>query len=100
ETSDKPYVGSPQPTPPNPPDSQHQLNTLTQYTQHATVRNPSAIETGAGDTLSSPGLLVAARICFLLLTVMGLWLTYVGWGSAFWVKRNDLPVDESSRPAC
>jgi hypothetical protein len=69
------------------------------YTQHATVRNPSAIETGAGDTLSSPGLLVAARICFLLLTVMGLWLTYVGWGSAFWVKRNDLPVDESSRPA-
>jgi hypothetical protein len=42
---------------------------------------------------------VAARICFLLLTVMGLWLTYVGWGSAFWVKRNDLPVDESSRPA-
>jgi hypothetical protein len=61
---------------------------------------PSAIETGAGDTLSSPGLLVATRIFFLLLTVMGLWLTYVGWGSAFWVKRNDLPVDESSRPAC
>jgi hypothetical protein len=40
---------------------------------------PSVIETGAGDTVSSPGLLLAARIFFALLTVMGLWLTYVGW---------------------
>jgi hypothetical protein len=49
---------------------------------------PTAIETGAGDTLSTPGLLVAARTFFLLLTLMGLWLTYVGWGSVFWVKRT------------
>src|SRR5882757_8723492 len=40
---------------------------------------PSAIETGAGDTLASPGLLLAARIFFGLMTCMGLWLTYVGW---------------------
>ncbi|WP_233213660.1 hypothetical protein [Mycobacterium hubeiense] len=40
---------------------------------------PSAIETGAGTTLTSPGPLLAARIFFLLLTVMGLWFTYVGW---------------------
>jgi hypothetical protein len=40
---------------------------------------PSAIETGAGDTISSPGLLLAARVFFGLLTAMGLWLTYVGW---------------------
>jgi vacuolar-type H+-ATPase subunit I/STV1 len=40
---------------------------------------PSAIQTGAGDTISSPGLLLAARGFFGLLTVMGLWLTYVGW---------------------
>ena len=42
---------------------------------------PSAIEAGAGDTIASPGLLLAARIFFLLLTAMGLWLTYVGWRS-------------------
>ncbi len=40
---------------------------------------PSAIESGAGDTLGSPGLLLGARIFFLLLAAMGLWLTYVGW---------------------
>jgi hypothetical protein len=40
---------------------------------------PSAIATGAGDTLASPGLLLAARIFFGLMTCMGLWLTYVGW---------------------
>lgn len=40
---------------------------------------PSAIQTGADTTLSSAGLLLAARIFFLLLTAMGLWLTYVGW---------------------
>jgi hypothetical protein len=40
---------------------------------------PSAIETGAGDTLASPGLLLAARTFFGLMTFMGLWLTYVGW---------------------
>ncbi|MEN4399178.1 hypothetical protein ACNQR7_25960 [Mycolicibacterium senegalense] len=40
---------------------------------------PSAIDTGAHATISSPGALSAARIFFLLLTAMGLWLTYVGW---------------------
>lgn len=42
---------------------------------------PSAIESGAGDTLASAGLLLGARIFFLLLTAMGLLLTYVGWAS-------------------
>jgi hypothetical protein len=40
ETNDESYVGSPQPTPPNPPDSQHQLNTLT-HTQIHSTRNSS-----------------------------------------------------------
>jgi hypothetical protein len=40
---------------------------------------PAAIEAGAGDTLASPGLLLAARVFFCLMTVMGLWMTYVGW---------------------
>ena len=40
---------------------------------------PSAIETGAGDTLASPGLLLVARIFFVLMALMGLWLTCVGW---------------------
>ena len=50
---------------------------------------PSSVETGAGDALSSPGLLLLARGFFLLMTVMGLWLTYVGW-----VAPN--PVDNRS----
>jgi hypothetical protein len=40
---------------------------------------PATIETAAGDTLASQGLLLVARIFFGLMTVMGLWLTYVGW---------------------
>ncbi|MDT5104610.1 MAG: hypothetical protein QOI25_2123 [Mycobacterium sp.] len=61
---------------------------------------PSAIETGAGDTLSNPGLLVAARIFFLLLTLMGLWLTYAGWGSHRSDDPTPAPVDNPSmRPA-
>ena len=40
---------------------------------------PATIETGAGDTLASQGLLLVARIFFGLMTVMGLWLTHVGW---------------------
>lgn len=40
---------------------------------------PTAIEAGAGQTIASPGLVLAARIFFGLLTAMGLWLTYVGW---------------------
>src|SRR6185437_9937133 len=40
---------------------------------------PSAIESGAGQTLQSPGLLLGARAVFLLLTALGVWLTYVGW---------------------
>ncbi len=43
---------------------------------------PSAIDSGANATVTSPGLLVAARIFFLLLTATGLWLTYVGWRRA------------------
>ena len=53
---------------------------------------PNAIETGAGETIASPGLLFAARIFFGLLTVMGLWLTYVGWIAP-------TPVDNSSTDA-
>ncbi|MDT5014673.1 MAG: hypothetical protein QOD39_833 [Mycobacterium sp.] len=53
------------------------------------MASPSAIETGAGDTLASPGLMLAARIFFLLMTAMGLWLTYAGWMAA-------RPVDNSS----
>jgi hypothetical protein len=40
---------------------------------------PSAIETGAGGTLASPGLMLTARIFFGLMTLMGPWLTFVGW---------------------
>ncbi|MHC9294834.1 hypothetical protein ACRCUN_20405 [Mycobacterium sp. LTG2003] len=40
---------------------------------------PSAIDSGATATVSSPALLVVARVFFLLLTAMGLWLTYAGW---------------------
>jgi hypothetical protein len=40
---------------------------------------PSAIETGAHETISSPGVLLGARIFFVALTAIGLWLTYVGW---------------------
>lgn len=50
---------------------------------------PSAIESGAGTTLASPALLVAARVFFLLLTLVGVWLTYVGWAS----RRAPRPVD-------
>ena len=40
---------------------------------------PSVIDSGANATVTSPGPMLAARIFFLLLTAMGLWLTYVGW---------------------
>src|SRR5882757_571377 len=53
---------------------------------------PSAIQTGADATTTSSGLLIAARIFFGLLTVMGLWLSFVGW-------RPPKPVDEISAPA-
>ncbi len=53
---------------------------------------PSAIETGAGETLASPGLLIAARVFFLLLTAIGAWLTYIGWVS----HRAEAPVDNLS----
>jgi len=53
---------------------------------------PSAIQTGAVATTTSSGLLIAARIFFGLLTVMGLWLAFVGW-------RPQRPVDEFSAPA-
>ncbi|CRZ13894.1 hypothetical protein [Mycolicibacterium neworleansense] len=50
---------------------------------------PSAIDSGANATVTSPGPLLAARIFFLLLTAMGLWLTYVGW-------RRDRTPDDSA----
>lgn len=56
---------------------------------------PSAIESGAGGTLASPGLLLAARAFFLLLTAIGVWLTYVGWVS----RRTQAPVDNVSAAA-
>jgi hypothetical protein len=48
---------------------------------------PSAIQAGADATTTSSGLLIAARIFFGLLTMMGLWLAFVGW-------RRPAPVDE------
>ena len=53
---------------------------------------PSAIESGAGETLTSPGLLLAARVFFVLLAAIGGWLTYVGWVA----HRTDAPVDNAS----
>jgi hypothetical protein len=53
---------------------------------------PSAIDSGANATVNSPTMLVVARIFFLLLTVMGIWLTYVGW-------RRPVPVDNLSGAA-
>jgi len=53
---------------------------------------PSAVESGAGDTLASPGVLAVARIFFLFMTAVGLWLTYAGWATP-------TPVDNSSAPA-
>lgn len=53
---------------------------------------PSAIDTGASEVLASPGLLLGARIFFLALTAMGLWLTYVGWGPR--------PSDRQPSSAC
>jgi hypothetical protein len=43
---------------------------------------PATIESGAGATVDSPGLIVGARVFFLMLTVLGLWFTYVGWRPA------------------
>jgi hypothetical protein len=56
---------------------------------------PSAIESGAGDTLANPGLLLGARLFFLLLTAVGGWLTFVGWVS----RHADTPVDNASAAA-
>jgi hypothetical protein len=53
---------------------------------------PSAIESGAGSTLTKPGLLLGARVFLLLLTGVGVWLTYVGWMS----RRGEVPVDNVS----
>jgi hypothetical protein len=40
---------------------------------------PSAIEEGASGAVASPNPLMRSRIYFLLLSAMGLLLTYVGW---------------------
>jgi hypothetical protein len=53
---------------------------------------PAAIESGAGSTLTSPGLLLGARVFFLLLAVMGVWLSWVGWVP----RRERTPVDNVS----
>lgn len=53
---------------------------------------PSAIDSGANAAVTSPTMLIVARLFFLLLTVMGLWLTYVGW-------QRQAPVDNSSATA-
>lgn len=53
---------------------------------------PSAIESGAGETLANPALLLAARIFFLLLAAVGVWLGYIGWVR----QRADAPVDNVS----
>jgi hypothetical protein len=56
---------------------------------------PSAIESGAGQTLNSPGLLLGARVFFLLLTAVGGWLTFVGWVA----RPTRTPVDNASAAA-
>jgi hypothetical protein len=56
---------------------------------------PTEIESGATETLSRPGLLLGARIFFLALTAVGLWLTYLGWAS----RRSEVPVDNVSAAA-
>jgi hypothetical protein len=53
---------------------------------------PSAIESGANETIASPGLLLGARTFFLLMAAVGLWLTYAGW-------KPLKPVDNSSEGA-
>lgn len=55
---------------------------------------PSAIESGADDTLASPGLLLGARIFVLALTAIGVWLTYVGWGPRPSDGESPRPVDD------
>jgi hypothetical protein len=57
---------------------------------------PSAIETGAGDALANPGLLTSARIFFGLMTLMGGWLTYVGWVSPGPVDNFSATGDRSA----
>jgi len=51
---------------------------------------PTAIETGAEEAIVSPGLLLAARIFFGLLTVMGLATRSV------WVMVRVLPIEKRS----
>jgi hypothetical protein len=58
---------------------------------------PAAIDTGAGETLSSPSLLIVARVFFLLMTALGVWLTYVGWVAPSPVDTPS-PVDNRSAP--
>jgi hypothetical protein len=54
---------------------------------------PSTIEEGATSAVESPGPLLGFRIFFLLLTAMGLWITYVGWISR---PPKYAPVDNVS----
>jgi hypothetical protein len=56
---------------------------------------PATIESGAGKALSDPALLIAARVFFLVLTAVGLWLTARGWVP----RRQKPPVDNVSAVA-
>jgi hypothetical protein len=53
---------------------------------------PTAIESGAGETLASPRLPLGARIFFLALTAVGVWLTFLGLVS----RGKPAPVDNVS----
>jgi hypothetical protein len=50
---------------------------------------------GIDDGIGSCSLRLAARVFFLLLTAVGLWLTFVGWVS----RRTQGPVDNVSAAA-
>jgi hypothetical protein len=56
---------------------------------------PSTMRTAVDESITSPGLLLAGRVFMLLLTMMGLWLTYVGWIS----RPASAPVDNFSAAA-
>ncbi|GAB3429867.1 hypothetical protein [Flindersiella endophytica] len=45
----------------------------------ALIAIPSQMETAVDATTLSPGLTTVARIFFVLLGLVGLWLSYVGW---------------------
>jgi hypothetical protein len=66
----------------------------------ALVALPTEIESGATETLSRPGLLLGARIFFLALTAVGLWLTtsagHRGAARSLWITSAPRHVDLSA----